>query len=283
MYFYLNLRYINQIITVKKLLLFTLTLIVAADLLAQNDTTLNYSSSQRDRRAAKRDRINNLMKMEEEGDIIFNKHNVFGLRLATDGYGIFFEKGKYKSNTRTLLYQFELNEKKDGKDHKVAAAGYNGYDFNSVIVGKLNNFYQFKLAIGQQHLIGGKGNKNGVAITGLYSGGLSLGILKPYYVDVQDLNGNQFRSKYPDIIDSGYTELGASGFTVGWDHVKFKPGLNAKTAIRFDYGRFNETITAIEVGLTGEYYLSKVPMMYLVPERNFFFNAYLAIMFGKRK
>jgi len=267
---------------VKKLLLFTVTLIIAAQLFAQNDSTQNYSNP-RVKKAAKRDRINNLMKMEEEGDIIFNKHNVFGVRLATDGYGIFFEKGKYKTNTRTLLYQFELNEKKDGKDHKVAAAGYNGYDFNSVVVGKLNNFYQFKVSIGQQHLIGGKGNKNGVAVTGLYSGGLSLGILKPYYIDVQDQYGNQFQAKYPQVVDSGYLPLGAAGVTVGWNEVQFKPGLNAKTAVRFDYGRFNENITAIEVGLTGEYYFSKIPMMYMVPERNFFFNAYLSIMFGKRK
>ena len=65
--------------------------------------------------------------------------------------------------------------------------------------------------------------------------------------------------------------------------MQLKPGVNAKTALRFDYGRFNQNVTAIEVGLTGEYYFSKVPMMYLVPYRNFFFNAYMSFMFGKRK
>ncbi len=240
--------------------------------------------SQKDKKAAKRERINNLLKMEEEGDLIFNKHGLFGIKLATDGYGIFYEKGKFKSTTKTLLFQVELNEKKSPKDHKVAAAGYNGYNFNSVVVGKLNNFYQLKLAIGQQHLIGGKGNKNGVAVTALYSGGLSLGILKPYLVDVTNTQtGEDFRSKYPTIIDSGYIELGAAGFTVGWGNVTFKPGVNAKLAMRFDYGRFNQTITAIEAGVTGEYYFSKIPMLYLVPYKNFFFNAYVAIMFGKRK
>jgi hypothetical protein len=183
-----------------------------------------------------------------------------------------------------VLLQFELNEKKSPKDHKVAAAGYNGYNFNSVVVGKLNNFYQFKIAVGQQHLIGGKGNKNGVAVTALYTGGFSLGILKPYYVDVSDpLTNSDFRSKYPTIIDSGYIEYGASGFTVGWGEISVKPGVNLKTALRFDYGRFNTTLTAIEVGLTGEYYFSKIPMLYKVPYKNFFFNAYLTIMFGKRK
>ena len=268
----------------KKYFLFIITCLLASTLTAQNIFSDSTSSASRDKKAAKKARLNNLIRMEEEGELVFNKQSVFGFRLATDGYGISYEKGKYKTNTRTLLFLFELNEKKEAKDHKVAAAGYNGYNFSSVVVGKLNNFYEFKAAIGQQHLIGGKGNKNGVAVTAIYSGGLSLGILKPYYVMVTNLNtGQDFRSKYPTIIDSGFVELGASGFTVGWGEVQLKPGVNAKTALRFDYGRFNQNVTAIEVGLTGEYYFSKVPMMYLVPYRNFFFNAYMSFMFGKRK
>jgi hypothetical protein len=267
---------------VKKFFLFaSISLLITINLLAQ-DSTSAYRYSQTDKKAAKRERINNLLRMEEEGDLIFNKQSIFGFRLATDGYGIFYEKGKFKTPTRTLLFQFELNEKKSPKDHKVAAA-YNGYDFNSVVVGKLNNFYIFKMAIGQQHLIGGKGNKNGVAVTALYSGGFSLGILKPYFVDVQDAQGNTFQSKYPTIIDSGYNINGASGFTVGWGDITVKPGLNGKLAMRFDYGRLNTTITAIEAGVTGEYYFSPIPMLYLVPYKQFFFNAYVSIMFGRRK
>ncbi len=49
---------------------------------------------------------------------------------------------------------------------------------------KNNNFYEFKASIGQQILIGGKGNKNGVAVTALYAGGITIGMLKPYYLDI---------------------------------------------------------------------------------------------------
>lgn len=264
----------------KKSFLFVLAWIIAVTAMAQN----NPSYPRNDKKAAKRERINNLLKMEEEGDLIFNKHWLLGFRLATDGYGIFFEKGKFKTNSKTLLFQFELNEKKNPKDHKVAAEGNNGYNFNSVVSGKLNNFYAFKAAVGQQYLVGGKGNKNGVAVTALYSGGVSVGLLKPYYIDVHDpATGTDFRSKYPTAYDSGYQVQGASGFFVGWGEVKVKPGLNAKLAMRFDYGRFNQSIGAIEVGATGEYYFGKIPMMAYVPEKHFFFNAYVSIMFGKRK
>jgi hypothetical protein len=265
---------------VKKLFLVVLAGIIVTDVLAQD--TLIYQPN--DKKAAKKQRINNMLRMEEEGELIFNKQSAFGIKLATDGYGISYEKGKFKTVNRTFLLQFELNEKKNPKDHKVAAAGYNGYNFNSVVVGKLNNFYEFKAAAGNQYLIGGKGNKNGVAVTALYTGGLSLAILKRYYVDVYNPRTNlDLKSTYPTIIDSGYIEYGSSGFFSGWNDVTFKPGLNAKLALRFDYGRFNTTLTAIEVGVTGEYYFSKIPMLYLVPEQNFFFNAYLTILFGKRK
>ncbi|HEX4852517.1 MAG TPA: hypothetical protein VFV08_16995 [Puia sp.] len=277
----------------KKSFLITIAWIISLHVFAQDEPTpsQNPSSSTttnpppRDRKTAKKERINNLMRMEEEGDLIFNKHGLFGIKLATDGYGIFYERGKFKTNYRTFLMQFELNEKKSPKDHKVATGYFNGYSFNSVVIGKLNNFYQFKVSVGQQHLIGGKGNKNGVAVTALYTGGLSLGILKPYLYDVATPNNNDARLKYPQIIDSGYTMgiTGAAGFTVGWNQAQVKPGLNAKQALRFDYGRFNQNITAIEAGISEEYYFSEIPMMYLVPNKHFFFNAYVTIMFGRRK
>lgn len=270
----------------KQLFLAALVSIIAVSLYAQDSTAVPQQGLQ-NKKNAKKDRINNLMRMEEEGDLIFNKHNIFGIRLATDGYGINFEKGKYKSNTKTLLYEFELNEKKSPKEHKISASS-DGFNYNSVVLYKLNNFYIFKMAMGQQYLIGGKGNKNGVAVTALYTGGVSIGMLKPYYIDVLNQQTQETnRSTFPDLIRDDTTGQllvsGASGFTVGWDHLSIKPGLNGKTAMRFDYGRLNQTITAIEVGLTGEYYFSKIPMVMYVPQKNFFFNAYVSILFGSRK
>ncbi len=270
------------IMALKKLLFLVCFSTATFTLLAQQSPSPNYNSS---RNAAKKDRINRMMKMEEEGDLVFDHHSAFGLRIATDGYGIFYERGKFKSVRKTRLLQFELNEKKDPKDHKVAVGGFNGYTLNSIAIGRLNNFYQFKAAIGEQYLIGGKGNKNGVAVTALYTGGVSVGILKPYLLHVyKSQNNNDLStSSYPEVLDSGYLVNDALGFGSGWDKLSIKPGLNAKTAIRFDYGRFNQNVTAIEVGVTAEYYFSKIPLDYLVTQKQLFFNAYISIMFGKRK
>jgi hypothetical protein len=269
---------------VKKILIVATFSIIALAIQAQNNPTQRAPVKQ-DRKAEKRQRINALLKLEEEGDPAFKKQNIFGIKLSTDGYGLSFEKGKYKTPRRTLLFQFELNEKKHSKEEKLAVSQNNIGQINSVVWGKANNFYQFKLGLGQQYLIGGKANKSGVAVSAIYAGGVSVGLAKPYLLDVQNsTTGEVLRKKFTDKADSNsYDLLGAAGFTHGWGEVKVKPGLHAKIAMRFDYGRFNETVSAIETGLNAEYYFSKVEQLIYNKPKNFFFNAYITILFGRRK
>jgi len=42
-------------------------------------------------------------------------------------------------------------------------------------------------------------------------------------------------------------------------------------------------VSAIEVGLAGEFYTKKIPQMIYAKQKQFFFSAYVSIMFGKRK
>jgi hypothetical protein len=281
--FTLNLRLIIKSSPVKKFVLFLLVgSLATTHSIAQDNPTPKSPTAKKDKKAAKRERINQLVKLEEEGEVIFAKQSAFGLKLNTDGYGLSYEIGRFKTNRVATIFQVELNEKKHKKEKRMSLN--NGFNFNSVIYGKLNNFYQFKVGMGQQRIIGGKGNKNGVAVMAIYTGGLSMGMQKPYFVDVIEPNSQQrSRKLYPTIIDSAYEEQGASGFTVGWGQMQPKWGAHAKAALRFDYGRFNETVTAIEVGLNAEYYFGKVAQIAYNPERNFFFNAYISLLLGRRK
>jgi hypothetical protein len=259
---------------VKKLALVVLTGFLAVSGFSQNQPT------KKDKKEARRDRINALVKMEEEGELVFRKHSIFGFKASTDGYGLSYEIGRFKSNRVTNIFQFELNEKKHKQEKKLSTI--NGFEFNSIILYKLNNFYQFKVGMGQQRIIGGKGNKNGVAVAVVYAGGFSLGMLKPYLIDV-DAGGKRIRSQYPTVADSMYQPIGAAGFTTGWSDLSIKPGAHAKAAMRFDYGRFNETVTGIEVGVNAEFYAGKIPQMMYAEQKQFFFNGYITVLLGRRK
>jgi hypothetical protein len=236
--------------------------------------------------------LNDLMKLYEEGSLIYAKQSAFGFKLNTDGWGVFFEHGKYKTITKTNLWWLEVGERKSPKEEKVTTGQDIGGGFilvgNPYIFGKENNFYYFKAGIGQQYLIGGKGNKNGVAVSAIYGGGLSLGYLKPYYVNVQDPgSGTTTDIKYNDSTRSKFLDpnliTGSAGFTKGFGQGTFTPGAYGRLALRFDYGRYNEFLSALEVGVNIEYYAKEMPIMVDNPAKQFFANGYIAIEFGKRK
>ncbi|ULQ57572.1 hypothetical protein KJS94_05080 [Flavihumibacter rivuli] len=264
----------------KKILFLSLGLILTQQMFAQTTR-----SSKKDKKAEKQEKINALMKLEEEGEMIFSKHSIFGIKLNTDGYGISWEKGKFLTPRKTRIIQIEFNEKKHPKEDKDAGSVDLFGNVNQFVYGKVNNFYQLKGGFGQQYLIGGKSNKNGVAVSALWAGGLSIGLEKPYFVDVEDrVTGQQSRKQFTEIEDPNqYIYLSASGFTVGWSEVKFNPGAHLKTALRFDYGRFNESVAAIEAGVNIEYYSKEVLQMINNDPKNLFFNAYVSLLFGKRK
>ena len=267
--------------SVKKILLVALCVSTTVMVWAQNPVDPKKDK----KKAEKKERINAMVKMEEEGQLIFDKHSIFGIKLNTDGYGISYEKGRFLTPKKTRLLMFELNEKKHPKEDKDAGSFDIFGNVNQFIFGKANNFFQLKGAYGYQYLIGGKSNKNGVSVSALWAGGVTLGLLKPYYVDVQDVNTQQrARVKFEDVDDfSKYAYLGASGFTVGWGELKLDPGVHAKAALRFDYGRFNEVVSAIEAGVNLEYYTKGVLQMVQNDEKHLFFNASVSILFGKRK
>jgi hypothetical protein len=74
----------------------------------------------------------------------------------------------------------------------------------------------------------------------------------------------------------------ASGFSKGLSEINFVPGLQTRLALRFDYGRYRDALSAIELGLGAEFYSKKIQIMAVSPAQNFFFNAYVALEFGKR-
>ncbi|HRQ49769.1 MAG TPA: hypothetical protein PLR74_04490, partial [Agriterribacter sp.] len=106
-----------------------------------------------DRRNAKKEKMNTLMRLEEEGVPSFHKQNAFGVKVNTDGWGISYELGRANTVTRATIFQIEFNEKKHRKEQKAnRQTDAGGFIFfgNPFVYGKRNIFYQLKLAAGQQ-------------------------------------------------------------------------------------------------------------------------------------
>ena len=265
----------------KKILVFSILVSIGFVSVAQDSTAK--APTKKERKTQDRLRRNSIVKQEEEGVLNYSRQTSFGLQLRTNGYGLFFELGRSRSPRFTNLYVFELTEIKQPKEEKVS----NGSFFsNSFVYGKINNFYQAKLGFGQQYIFGQKGNKNGVAVLGIVNGGLSMGLLKPYYIQIQEQSVGVRDIKYDSKDSVAFLSgniIGGSGFGKGWGELKVKPGVFLKTALRFDFGRFNETIQALEVGMSLDAYASKIPQMVYNEPKRLFFQGHFALVFGHRK
>ena len=266
----------------KKQLSTAILLFISSVIIAQPTSRVKKDSKKEE----KRQKINALMKQAEEGTLVFRKQSIFGGQLRTNGYGVFYELGRMKTNRKTNIYRLDITEIKNHKEEKLNAGGV--IFGNPYIYGKANNFYQVTLGFGQQYILGQKGNKNGVAVSAIYNGGLAIGLKRPYFVEVRDpaTGGNRFityKGADTTLFLDDASIVGGGGLGRGWGEMKVNPGLFAKAALRFDYGRFNEVVSGLEIGLSADFYSSKVPILLYQKERQFFYQAYLAVLFGKRK
>ena len=280
----------------RKLFFVFLTIVIGFPSFAQK--------SKKDLLKEKKQRINALVKQEEEGVISYHQQSAFGIKLASDGYGAFFEMGKAKSVKKSLLFQIELTERKHPKEEKQSNVNIPSAPF---VFGKINYLYPLKLGVQQQFLLGNKTNRNGISVTGNIGGGVSLALLRPYNLEVNDMDkgGRKFiryessdsslyssSGRSTHIADSllftnssllGFMQVSGGGFTKGWNQIKVTPGIYTKASLRFDYGKYNEQLSALEVGLMAEMYSKAIPQLVYTKPSQYFISVYVAILFGKRK
>ena len=260
--------------------------------------------SKKDKLMERKQRINALVKQEEEGVVAYHKQSAFGIKLTTDGYGGFYEVGRSKSVKKALLFQFELTERKHSKEEKQSNVSIPSSPF---VFGKINYCYPLKLGVQQQYLLGNKTNRNGISVTGNFGGGISLALLRPYNLEVNNLkNGTRKYIRYQSSDSTLYSSTGQSshvpdsilftnssilsflqvsgaGSGKGWNQMTVTPGIYTKASLRFDYGKYNELLNALEVGVMAEFYSKAIPQLVYSKPKQLFISAYVSILFGKRK
>lgn len=233
------------------------------------------------RKELRRQQIDRLIRQEEEGVIAYEKHILAGIKLTSDGYGGFIEVGRARSLRWAMLFQLEITERKHKKEIKQQVLSNTA----PIIYGKINYFYPVKLGVQQQYLLGNKSNKNGISVTANAGGGLILGLIRPYLVDVE-VNGIRTNVGYESADSSYFLNghfIGGPGFGVGWSKTKVRPGLYIKSGLRFDYGKYNEMVNAIECGFMAEFYAKEVAQMIYNKPNSSFFSLYVGLLFGRRK
>jgi hypothetical protein len=230
--------------------------------------------------------------LDDKG-IIYNQEFSMGLRLHTYGFAFGTSFGKIKTYNQTNYMHFELGElrhMKEVRQNFEIPSSIGGRISRSFKYGKQNNLYVLRGSVGTKKYFSEKAKVKGVAVGISYEGGATLGLLKPYYLDIRSGDGrNAVPTRYSEETASRFLDIwqihGASSWTNGFDEISLTPGLNAKIAVHFDWGAFDEYLKSVEAGVMFDGFLQKTSIMVErdnVENRLLFINLFVHLQFGKR-
>jgi len=220
--------------------------------------------------------------------VLLVKEMTGGFILHSSGWGIEVRKGKNVSAFKRRMWEFDFVEVKSPKEIRVI----NPYFSNakSYIYGKLNNVYFLRAGYGQYHLLNSKPYWGGVEVRYFYSGGFSLGLAKPVYLNIINLVSiSTYYFEYELSTEKYNPEehfrdniYGRAAFVKGIDQTKLYPGIYGKFGFTFEFGSYTSMIKALEIGATIDLFPRPIPMMAYNEPEYYFLNIYLSINFGKR-
>lgn len=238
------------------------------------------------------------LEAEERKGIIYDKELVFDIfKMHTNGFAIGVNFGTIRTYYKTRFFHAGFGELKHAKevrsnlDRNNATGGLS----RSFIYGKQNNMFVLRGGYGEKRYLSEKAAKRGVAVGISYMAGPSLGLLKPYYLEVlsSEFGGGPFATtasiKYSEENAESFLNpwniFGASGWSKGLSEISLIPGVQAQFALHIDWGAFDEFVKAVEVGIMADLYFRQVPIMVDLPgveNSPFFLNLFVNLQFGKR-
>jgi hypothetical protein len=229
----------------------------------------------------------------------YAKEAMVGGNLHTYGWGISFRHAKQLTvkKQRILEAQFigikHPKEKRKRNERLQPIACINASP-SAYIYGKQNSFFTLRAGYGKMRVLAQKAEKNGVQVRLFYGGGASIGLLKPYYVDVAFNITNDppcyvESQKYdPEQPYAGNEFLqhqriyGSSGFGRGLGEIKPHPGAYGKIGLNFEWASYNDLVKAVEVGAILDAYYKSVPIMAEVRNYQFYPSLYIDVLMGWR-
>lgn len=223
--------------------------------------------------------------------LIYSNERLFLGEINTSGFVLGYQWGKLKSYYKTSYYQLSVGYIKNPKETRSNITSSNFSIGRSFIFGKQNTLLKTNLLIGGKKYLTEKDAIKGVAVGISYAIGPELGLLKPYYLDyfsALDRVGKVNYIKYSTETAEQFLDIskinGAAPFSQGLKEIKIQPGVHAKFGLHFDWGAFDEYVRALEVGISGDFFLKKTPILVETSQnKQFFINLYANLQLGKRR
>lgn len=227
--------------------------------------------------------------------ILYDEERAVDIRPHSNGMAIGVQFGNMRTYYRTNYRTFDIGYIRHPKEFKQSVSFNSGNPFarnaNSFTYGKQNQFYVVRGGIGAKRYYSDKAKRRGVAVGVNYEFGVTVGILKPYYLELSRIEEGGVRDyvsteKYSednaDVFLDETKILGTASFFKGFNELKFIPGVHAKLGAHFSLGAFDKVVKALEVGIMVDGFVKRVPIMIIENNTPVFINGYLSLQLGKR-
>lgn len=232
--------------------------------------------------------------------IIYDNEVTFNAGIATPRsfhFGVRSTKIKAFDQARYWEVTFgDIRHPREHKDNPDRINIFNNRVSRSYVFGKQNQLYALRVNFGRRKYFSEKARQRGVAVGYVWSVGPSLGLVKPYYVEVDAREPNnpgqtidiRYTGDNEDVFLNQGRIFGGSVWTEGLDELAVRPGVNAKLATHFGFGAYDETAKSLEAGVMAEFFLGDTDIMVeseLTPGvRNspLFLTLFVNLQIGKR-
>lgn len=220
-------------------------------------------------------------------NILFRNEASGGLTIHSNGFGISFKRGWHMTGYKKQMLDMDLVSLRHPKQYKQANPYYQ--DARPFFYGKQNFVYLLRAGYGRQNILFSKAERSGVEVRYNYYAGASMGITKPVYLEV--LLDSKFDSltkvievRQYDPEDSQQQSVenifGPGPYFQGFDQLDIHPGAYGKFAISFEYSGWQNKVTALETGITVDYFPKAIPIMAFNKKENLHVNFYISLLWG---
>jgi hypothetical protein len=174
------------------------------------------------------------------------------------------------------------------KDYREFTSPYS-YNGRSYVEGKLNQLIAIRPAYGRRWTLLQKSAEGGPALKGIVSTGPSIGMQKPYYVDISYTNTASAKTytlavPYSKTLDDSYPKafiIGDASFLNGFLEATPVPGWHLKTALNLGLESYKQNHMSLELGFCVDYFSKPIEMLNQTAGRSVYTTGYLTFFFGK--
>lgn len=228
--------------------------------------------------------------------IVYQQEWYMSAQAHTAGLSLAFAKGELKNYYTTTYKKIEFGYVRHPKEFRQSLQSASGgvqifVPGSSYVYGKQNSFLFLSGLIGRKRYFSEKTKRKGIAVGFSYEFGPSLGILKPYYLEI---NRDNEVTGLTQLVELKYSEenedlfldrsaiRGHSGFFRGLGELNFTVGGQARAAIHLAPGAYESFVRAMDVGVMIQAYTSRVPIMIIEDNKYVFVNLFLSFQLGQR-